>query len=161
MQFNVVASHPSCGDYNASMTRFPVKRDDLKYGEVLCSYCTALCCRYFSVPIDTPTTRKDFDNLRWFMMHAQISVYVEDETWYLCVYGDCKHLLPDNRCGNYENRPQICRSYNTDACEYDDPGVHERLFETPEQLWEYAEAVFPPKRTRRNGAAQVNLPILG
>jgi Fe-S-cluster containining protein len=78
------------------------------------------------------------------------------------VYGDCQHLLPDNRCGNYEDRPQICRDYNTDACEYDDPGVHERLFETPEQLWEYAEAIFPPKRkSRKKAIARVSLPILG
>ena len=145
------------------MARFPVKRDDLKYGEVLCSYCTALCCRYFSIHIDTPRTRKDFDNLRWFMMHGRISVYVEEGTWYLCVYGDCQHLQSDNRCGNYENRPQICRDYSTDACEYDDPGLHERLFETPQQMWEYAEAIFPPKkraRKPRKGTVNVRLPIL-
>lgn len=23
----------------------------------------------------------------------------------------CSHLLPNNRCGNYENRPKICRQY--------------------------------------------------
>lgn len=144
------------------MPTFPIKRDDLKYGEVLCSYCTAMCCRYFSVPIDTPTTRNDFDNLRWFMLHGHVTVYVEDETWYLCVYGDCKHLLPDHRCGIYTERPQICRDYSTDACEYDDDGLHDRLFETPEQIWEYAEAVLPPRRSRKNGAAEkVSLPILG
>jgi Fe-S-cluster containining protein len=146
------------------MSKFPVKRDDLKYGEVLCSFCTALCCRYFSVPIETPTTRKDFDNLRWFMMHGHITVYVEEGVWYLCVYGDCKHLQADNRCGNYEDRPRICREYSTDACEYDDPGLHERLFEMPEQLWEYAEAIFPAQRkprTGRKGAAAISLPILG
>src|SRR5262245_61462049 len=84
--------------YNATMPRFPIRRDDLKYGEVLCSYCTALCCRYFSIRINTPKTRKEFDDLRWFMMHGRISVYVEEGVWYLCVYGDCKHLKNDHRC---------------------------------------------------------------
>jgi Fe-S-cluster containining protein len=78
------------------------------------------------------------------------------------VYGDCKHLLPDNRCGNYADRPHVCRDYSTDACEYDDDGLHDRLFETPEQLWEYAEAIFPPKKApRKRTPAGVSLPILG
>lgn len=143
------------------MPQFPVKRDQLKPGEVLCSYCTALCCRYFSVPIETPTDREDFDNLRWFMMHGHVTVYVEDGTWYLCVYGDCKHLQPDFRCGNYDDRPQICRTYSTSNCEYDDPGLHDLYFEMPEQVWEYAEAILPPKRKRKDKtASRISLPIL-
>ena len=143
------------------MPQFPIKRNQLKPGEVLCSHCTALCCRYFSIPIDTPTAREDFDNLRWFMMHGRVTAYVEDGTWYLCVYGDCKHLQADHRCGNYDDRPQICRKYSTDNCEYDDQGLHDLYFETPEQVWEYAEAVLPPVRKRKNKAARrVSLPIL-
>ncbi len=143
------------------MPTFPIKRDALKPGEVLCSYCTALCCRYFSVPIDTPTTRKDFDNIRWFMMHGRVTVYVDDETWYLCVHADCKHLQPDHRCGTYADRPHICREYSTAKCEYDDPGLHDRLFETPEQIWEYAEAVLPPRRLKRTPSEKLALPIVG
>lgn len=143
------------------MPLFPVKRNQLKPGEVLCAHCTALCCRYFSVPIETPTTRKEFDNLRWFMLHGRVTIYVESGTWYLCVYSDCQHLLPDNRCGIYDDRPQICREYSTNKCEYDDSGLHERLFETPEQIAEYAEAIFPPKRPRkRKPARHVSLPIV-
>lgn len=144
------------------MPQFPIKRDQLPPGEVLCSYCTALCCRYFAVHIDTPTTWREFDNIRWFIMHGRVTVYVDDGTWYLCVYGDCQHLQADNRCGIYDDRPQICREYSTKGCEYDDPGIHERLFETPEQVWEYAEAILGPRpskdRARRNGKLQ--LPIL-
>jgi Fe-S-cluster containining protein len=30
----------------------------------------------------------------------------------------CEHLLPDNLCAVYENRPQICRDYQADwLCE--------------------------------------------
>ena len=53
----------------------------------------------------------------------------------------CKHLRDDNLCGIYDTRPQICREYTTDACEYDDDWTYERYFETPEQIHEYAEAV--------------------
>jgi Fe-S-cluster containining protein len=145
------------------MSRFPIKRDELPPGEVLCAYCTAMCCRYFAVPIDTPTNWKDYDNIRWFMLHGRVTVYVDEGTWYLCVYADCKHLEADHRCGIYHDRPEICREYSTTACEYDDRGIHERLFETPEQIWEYAEAVLPPRRsaTRNGKAGRMSLPILG
>ncbi|HLJ11399.1 MAG TPA: YkgJ family cysteine cluster protein [Planctomycetaceae bacterium] len=142
------------------MPEFPIQRGQLPPGEVLCSYCTALCCRYFSIPIDTPTTRKDFDDLRWFMMHGRISVYVDDGTWYLCVYADCKHLQGDHRCAQYDDRPQICRRYSTHDCEYDDEGLHERLFETPEQLWEYAEAILPRRKRQTKAGGTISLPIL-
>jgi Fe-S-cluster containining protein len=55
-------------------------------------------------------------------------------------------LLPNNRCGIYETRPQICRDYTTDNCEYDDDWVYERYFETAEQVEEYMEAVLPRKK---------------
>jgi Fe-S-cluster containining protein len=146
-----------------TMPQFPVKRDQVPPGENLCDHCTALCCRYFAVPMDTPTTWKDFDNIRWFMLHGQVTAYVDDGTWYLCVYADCRHLQADHRCGIYHDRPEICREYSTNRCEYDDRGTHDRLFETPEQVWEYAQAVLPPKRSpRRNGQTngKLSLPIL-
>ena len=57
----------------------------------------------------------------------------------------CKHLQRDNRCGIYETRPQICRDYTTDNCEYDDDWMYDFYLETPEQVGEYTEAVLPKK----------------
>ena len=141
------------------MAKPKVSREDLKPGEMLCSYCTGKCCRYFALPIDTPQTWADYDHIRWYMMHGRVSMFVEDETWYLMVHADCQHLQDDYRCGNYEQRPRICRSYTTDNCEYDDGECYDKLFETPEQIWEYAEAVLPPqKRNRKNHS--IRLPVL-
>jgi len=125
------------------MAKREKKREDLKPGEVLCQYCTARCCRYFALPIDPPKTWQDFDYMRWYIMHGRTSIFVDSGVWYLCVHGDCRHLLPDNRCGIYHTRPQICRDYSTDGCEYGNDGVYDKFFESPEQLWEYAEAVMP------------------
>jgi uncharacterized protein len=136
-----------------------ITRETLPAGEVLCSYCTAKCCRYFAMGIDTPTTWEQFDNMRWYMMHGTFSVFVDSGVWYLVIPGDCQHLLPDQRCGAYETRPQICRDYTTDACEYDNDGVYDQYFETPDQLWEYAHAVLPAK-PRRTPQAPVRLPVL-
>ena len=122
------------------------RREDLKPGECLCTYCTAKCCRYFALPIDKPTTWRDFDHMRWFLLHDKASVFIEEGDWYLLVHTPCKHLQPNNLCGIYETRPKICRSYTTDNCEYDDDWVYDHYWETAEQVAEYAEAVLGPRR---------------
>ena len=122
------------------------RREDLPPDANLCDHCTAKCCRYFALPIDTPTSRRDLDFIRWYLLHERASVFIEDDIWYLLVHTVCKHLQPDNRCGIYETRPQICREYTTDNCEYEDGYTYEHYFETPEQVAEYIEAVYPPKR---------------
>ena len=137
-------------------------RDELRPGEVLCDHCTGKCCRYFALPIDTPTSRRDYDFIRWYLLHGRASVFTEDDTWYLMVHTDCKHLQRDNRCGIYDVRPQICRDYTTDSCEYEDEWTYERYFETPEQVEEYMQAVLP----RRSGESLRSprpplLPIVG
>jgi Fe-S-cluster containining protein len=123
-------------------------REDLKRGEVLCEYCPAKCCRYFALPIDTPTSRKDFDFVRWYLLHERATVFVEDESWYLLVHTKCRHLGDDNLCDAYDTRPQICRDYTTKNCEYEDDWVYDHYIETPEQVAEYAEAVLGPRKGR-------------
>ena len=118
-------------------------REDVGPDQVLCEFCTAKCCRYFALPIDTPTEFSDFEFIRWYLLHDRASVFKDDDVWYLLVHTTCKHLRSDNMCGIYETRPQICRDYTTDACEYDDDWCYEKYFETPEQIWEYAEATMP------------------
>ena len=33
----------------------------------------------------------------------------------------CNHLKPNGMCGIYEQRPQVCRDYSNDYCEFDSP----------------------------------------
>ncbi len=123
-----------------------LKREDLPAGEVLCSYCTARCCRYFALPLELPESLTDWEYVRWYVLHASTSLFKEDETWYLLVHTTCQHLQDDNRCGIYETRPPICREYTTDECEYDDGSTYEQYLETPDQVAEYIEAVLPRKK---------------
>jgi Fe-S-cluster containining protein len=123
-------------------------REDLKPGENLCEHCTAKCCKYFALPMDTPETFEEFEFIRWFLLHDRAAVFTEEGTWYLLVYTQCKHLRNDNLCGIYETRPQICRDYTTDKCEYEDDWVYDHYFETPEQVQEYMEAVLGPQNGR-------------
>ncbi len=135
-------------------------RKDLKPGEILCQYCPAKCCRYFALPIETPTNWNDFDFIRWYLLHEQATIFTEDESWYLLVHTRCRHLQDDNRCGIYETRPQICRDYSTENCEYEDDWTYERYFETPEQVQEYAEAVLGPQRKKKGSTLRSPRPPL-
>lgn len=119
-----------------------IKRSDLRPGEVLCDHCTAKCCRYFALTIDTPETYEDFDFIRWYLLHRETSLFIEEDTWYLVVHTACDKLMADNRCGIYETRPQICRDYTTDNCEFDNDATYDQLFETAEQFHEYMDARF-------------------
>ncbi len=120
------------------------KKSDVPADE-LCGYCSGKCCRYFALPIDKPTNYEEFDFVRWYLYHERAAVFVEDGTWYLLVFNECKELGDDNLCRVYEKRPQICREYSTEKCEYDDLFIFEQYFETPDQVEEYAEAVLGPR----------------
>jgi Fe-S-cluster containining protein len=85
-----------------------------------CGRCTALCCNYVSTEIDPPTTARDFDQLRWYLMHPGVRVYCEDSTggWFIQFMSRCRFLQADNLCGIYETRPQICRDLQPTECEF-------------------------------------------
>jgi Fe-S-cluster containining protein len=123
-------------------------RGDLAPGEILCGRCTAKCCRYFALALDKPTTWRDFDYLRWFLLHDRAAAFVEDGCWYLLVSTPCKHLGEDHRCEIYDRRPRICREYTTHRCEYEEDWVYDHYWETAEQVEEYAEAVLGPRPGR-------------
>ncbi|MGQ9504503.1 MAG: YkgJ family cysteine cluster protein [Thermogutta sp.] len=121
------------------------RRGEIPPGEVLCFHCPAKCCQYIALPIDRPRTWEGFDTVRWFLLHERTAVFVDNGQWYLLVYLTCKALRADGRCAIYPHRPPICRDYGTDVCEFEENAVYDQLFETPEQLEEYAEAILGPR----------------
>ncbi len=136
-------------------------RAQLAPGENLCEHCTAKCCRYFALPIDTPKTKRDFDFMRWYLLHDRASIFVEGSTWYLLVHTTCKHLQEDHRCGIYHTRPQICREYTTDECEFEDSFTYDQYFETPEQIHEFSNALFySPEAFRTPCPDPTQLPVV-
>ena len=120
-------------------------RDTLPEGVNLCDYCNGKCCRYFALGIDVPTEWADFENLRWYLLHEHAAIFTEDDSWFLLVSTKCKNLGDDNYCKNYEHRPDVCRIYSTERCEYEDNWVYDKLFDDSEQIFEYAEALLGPK----------------
>ncbi len=138
-----------------------IAREELKSGEVLCQYCPAKCCRYFALPIETPTHFKDFEFIRWYLLHERATIFTEEEDWYLLVHTGCRHLGDDKRCEAYDTRPRICRDYSTEACEYEEDWTYERYFETPDQVHEYAEAILQKSGRDIRGPQPSALPIVG
>lgn len=138
----------------------------------LCDQCSALCCRYVALPIDTPESASDYDSIRWYLAHENIHVFVDDGEWYIAFATRCKNLMEDNRCGIYETRPRICRGYDTSNCEYHGEEYrYEHMFTSADQIQRYAEKelgrsiLFKPRprklklRRGRNGTRRVELPI--
>lgn len=119
------------------------------YKKILCTKCTGLCCRYFALPIDTPEDWGDYDDIRWYLAHEDVTVFVEDGDWYLNVINKCRYLSEkDYKCGNYDLRPRICRGYETETCDHisDDYDYdYEMNFTSDTQMEEYMKIKFGPK----------------
>ncbi|MHC4639645.1 MAG: YkgJ family cysteine cluster protein [Planctomycetota bacterium] len=115
--------------------------------KVLCDKCTGLCCRYFALPIETPEDRGDYDDIRWYLCHENVTVFVEDGDWYINIINKCRHLSDkDFKCGNYNKRPKICNKYSMKDCdltqgEYD----YELHFTDDKQMEEYIKIKFDNK----------------
>jgi uncharacterized protein len=118
-------------------------REQIAADKVLCDYCTGKCCRYLAIPLDPPKKWSDYDDMRWYLAHENVSIFVEAGGWYVLIHNKCKHLEPDNRCGIYHDRMQVCRDHKISDCEYEDDFTYDMLFESDRQIWEYAEAVLP------------------
>ena len=93
-----------------------------------CSRCLgATCCTYTTEALGTLRSKADFDHVLWQISHEHVEVYRDTDGWYLLIRGHCEHLQTDGACGIYATRPQVCRDYSNDWCEFDEPA--ERHFQ--------------------------------
>lgn len=129
-----------------------------KAPKTLCAKCSAMCCRYIALPFDEPTDRESFDEARWFLMHEGVTVFVSDDQWYVSVATPCKHLDEQGMCSVYPKRPQICRDYADENCDYCGGDYEYSLFFChPEQMEAYANEVLgenedkPKRKPRKKG----------
>jgi len=129
-----------------------------KQNKISCEECTGLCCRYFALPIETPEDEEDYDDIRWYLCHKDITVFKEDGDWYINIKNKCKYLSEkDYSCKIYKKRPKICRDYSRKECdltegEYD----YELHFTDDKQMEEYMKIKFgnninEKKKLKRKG----------
>jgi uncharacterized protein len=112
-----------------------------------CEGCEAKCCRYFALQIDTPRTKEDFEKIRWYLAHRDVTVFVEKRKWFLDVANECRYLTKEHGCAVYEKRPLVCREHSTYDCErVSDEFDHNVAFGSMEELDKYLKE---KKRKRR------------
>jgi len=100
--------------------RIPIVPEDMT-PETKCNYCTnSKCCTYITQQVDTPRSKQDFDHLLWQLAHRDVQLYKDEDGWFLLVNNPCLHLKKGGMCGIYETRPQVCREYTNDFCEFDE-----------------------------------------
>ena len=110
----------------------------------LCNKCTGLCCRYFALPIETPEDKEDYDDIRWYLCHRNVTVFVEEGDWYINLKNKCRHLSgKDYKCGIYAKRPRICRGYTVKDCDFTEGSYdYELHFTNDKQMEEYIKVKF-------------------
>ena len=129
-----------------------------EYGEKskqLCDGCSK-CCEYFALEIDTPETEDEFQNIRWYLLHEKVKLFIteeideDDETpegeevevtehWFLQIYNPCKKLAPDGKCSIYSTRPEICKDHSHENCEkYGAADDEIASFTDAEAFWKWA-----------------------
>ena len=122
-----------------------------------CDECEGMCCRYVALPIETPEDRDDFDDVRWYLSHEGVNVFVEDGDWYISFQTKCRHLADGTyRCMIYADRPKICRKYEHGSCdliegEYD----YDLYFTDDRQMQEYMKVKFDNSRKEKDKARKI------
>ncbi len=118
----------------------------------LCNRCLALCCQYITIEIDKPNTKRRKDDVRWYLLHEGITLLISDGRWLIKVPTVCTALNnEDSSCSIYDDRPQTCREYTTENCDYftayEGWETDYVEIETPEEFEKYLES---RKRKRKS-----------
>lgn len=124
--------------------KIPIIPEDMT-PETKCSYCTnSKCCTYITQQVDTPRSKQDFDHLLWQLSHRDVQLYKDEDGWFLLVNNPCTHLRKGGLCGIYETRPQVCRDYTNDFCEFDESAEEgfELFFDGYDALLKYCKKRF-------------------
>ena len=99
-----------------------------------CTEC-AKCCTYVAVNIDGPDTMKDAGYMLWYLYHPGVSVYHDGNgDWSVIFESRCRNLREDRLCGIYESRPPICRDFDNQTCDVNEPGEGLEFFKPEDFL---------------------------
>jgi uncharacterized protein len=111
-----------------------------------CENCGGLCCKYVAIEIDTPETIKDFEDIKWYVVHKNVNVYVdEDDVWHIEFLTPCEFLGEKGECKIYSKRPKICREYSHEECLFHNDYQEKYHFKTIQDIEKYVREVFLKK----------------
>ena len=110
-----------------------------------CEGCGAKCCKYVAMEIDSPEDPDDFENIKWYVAHENIRVFVEeDDAWNIEFATPCKYL-DGEKCSIHEGfvlnpevkRPKICEEFAADVCPHHNKYDEKYSFESIEDIQKY------------------------
>jgi len=119
--------------------------------EKTCEGCGAKCCKYVAMEIDAPEDKNDFENIKWYVAHKNISVFVEEDgTWNIEFVTPCQYLTEDSKCSIHEefnknpevSRPAICKNFSIDQCPQHNEYKEDYRFENIKDIEKYITEVF-------------------
>lgn len=119
--------------------------------------CGARCCRYITILLPPPRRRAELDEWSWFLAHENVSIYFSGGRWHMEVRTPCRYLDERNACTIYERRPDVCRIYSLDSCEYTGRVKPRYQFNNKEEFdrwWERRRARERRRRRERAGKAR-------
>ncbi len=106
-----------------------------------CRECEGLCCRHVPIEIDTPSCKRDYDTIRWYLHHENVRVFIDHyRKWHVEFMTPCEHITKDNKCKEYASRPKLCKDYPSEEhhCEnFDLP--YTTLFKNAKEYEAYLE----------------------
>jgi Fe-S-cluster containining protein len=106
--------------------------------EKTCNDCNGMCCKHVAIEIDTPETKEDFENIRWFVAHKNVKVYIdEDDLWHVEFSTPCEFFGENNQCKIYDKRPAICREYSQEECLFHNPYAEKYTFNSLDEIDDY------------------------
>ena len=116
-----------------------------------CKSCDGACCKYVAMEVDCPENLEDFENIKWYVIHENVQVYVEEDgTWNVEFLTPCKYLMEDRKCSIHEvfaensevKRPKICRDFTTEECPHHNEYKELFSFKSIQDVEEYIEKIF-------------------
>jgi len=114
--------------------------------KLTCDKCDSKCCKYVAIEIDEPKVKDDFENIRWYVAHKNIIVYVDyDDKWHIEFQTVCKYLGEDNKCQVYKKRPSICKTYSHDECHFHNEYEEKHTFHNIGEVDAYMSKKFKAK----------------
>ncbi len=106
-----------------------------------CNDCGGRCCDYIAIELDKPSSKRDYDSIRWYLAHKNVNVFVDhSKTWHVEFRTPCEKMGHDKKCMIYGIRPSICRDHGNEegSCEYFDTPYTE-YFSTTEEFENYLQ----------------------
>ncbi len=111
--------------------------------KISCGKCDGKCCRYIAMEIDEPETKKDFEDIRWFVAHKNVNVYIDEEgEWHLEFLTPCEFLGEENKCKIYDKRPEICKEYKHNECTFHNDYSEKINFSSIDEFDNYMKGKF-------------------